>query len=159
MAFGSGVAHQVSSILSLGDIVEPLFDRRHGRADHPETAKETGLGGGKTDSAHRALSARQYLYQLNLEARALTRAEALEAVVGVTGDEVRRVARVLARLRGRYLARVIDLGTAERKTLTEVEYTDLRRAREQYEELEHGFTQLKAAIEAGEIDLEGMRSD
>ena len=156
MPFGSAVAHQVSSIFALGDVVEPLFDRR---AQDKTAAKPAPANDSRGGALHQALSARQYLYQLNLESKALTRAEALEAVVGVTGDEVRRVARVLARLRGRYLARIIDLGTAERKTLTEGEIIELRRAREQYEELEHGFAELKAAIEAGDIDLEGMRME
>jgi hypothetical protein len=155
MPFGSAVAHQVSSIFALGDVVEPLFDRR--APDEPATLPQRGAA--KSGALHQAMSARQYLYQLNLESKALTRAEALEAVVGVTGDEVRRVARVLARLRGRYLARIIDLGTAERKALTEGEIVELRRAREQYEELEHGFAELKAAIEAGDIDVEGMRKE
>jgi hypothetical protein len=156
MAFGSAVAHQVSSLFALGDVVEPLFDRK---AAHKTADVQPHPASGRSSALHQALSTRQYLYQLNVESKALTRSEALEAVVGVTGDEVRRVARVLARLRGRYLARIIDLGTAERKTLTDGEIVELRRAREQYEELEHGFNELKAAIEAGDIDLEGMRQE
>src|SRR6185436_5108582 len=131
MPFGSAVAHQVSSIFALGGVVEPLFDRHPAGADRktPVAKGSAGQAQAKNGHAlHQALSARQYLYQLNLESKALTRAEALEAVAGVTGDEVRRVARVLARLRGRYLARIIDLGTAttERKTLTEGEIVELR---------------------------------
>ena len=68
-------------------------------------------------------------------------------------------ARVLARLPGCYLPRITDLGTAERKTLTDGENVELRRAREQYEELEHGFAEREVAVEAGGIDLHGMRSD
>jgi hypothetical protein len=164
MPFGSAVAHQVSSIFALGDIVEPLFDRRP-RADNDSSvvsvdhAAAPSQRPAKTDALHQAMSARQYLFQLNLESKELTRSEALEAVVGVNADEVRRVARVLARLRGRYLARVIDLGAVERKQLTDGEICELKRAREQYEELEQGFAALKTAIEAGDIQLDGLRAD
>jgi hypothetical protein len=164
MLFGSAVAHQVSSMVARADdALEPLLDWRPGR----EKAKAPTIG--KTAEVHtiptaaangrHPLSARQYLYQLNLETRALTKAETLDVVVGVTSKEVLRVARLVARLRGRYLAQLLELGAADRTALTDAEIAELRRARERFDEMDRGFADLKAAIESGEIELDGLRAD
>lgn len=163
MLFGSAVAHQVSSMVARADdVLEPLLDWRHGRE------KGKPAESGKTAEVHtmplpangrHPLSARQYLYQLNLETKALTKAETLDVVVGVTSKEVLRIARLVARLRGRYLAQLLELGAAERTTLTDAEIAELRRARERFDEMDRGFADLKAAIESGEIELDGLRAD
>jgi hypothetical protein len=80
-------------------------------------------------------------------------------VVGVTSKEMLRVARLVARLRGRYLAQLLELGAADRSALTDAEIAELRRARERFDEMDRGFTDLKAAIESGEIELDGLRAD
>jgi hypothetical protein len=106
-----------------------------------------------------APSVRQYLFNLTGDARRLTESEVRNAVVGVTPLEVERVARAVARLRGRYLAQVVDIGAAAQGPLTRGEIEQLRAARENYEEMEAGFTALRGAIEAGEVPLEGIRRD
>jgi len=106
-----------------------------------------------------APNVRQYLFNLAADVRRITEAEVRNAVVGVTPAEVERVARAVARLRGRYLAQVVDIGAAAQGPLTRGEIEQLRTARESYEEIEAGFTALKAAIEAGEVPMEGIRRD
>jgi hypothetical protein len=102
---------------------------------------------------------RQYLLHLATDARRLCESEVRNAVVGVTPTEVERVARAVAKLRGRYLAQVVDAGAAAQGPLTRGEIDQLRLARENYEELEAGFTALRRAIEVGEVPLEGVRHD
>ncbi|WP_162912909.1 hypothetical protein [Rhodospirillaceae bacterium SYSU D60014] len=102
---------------------------------------------------------RQFLCYVQSDLRALTRTETVNAVIAVTPSEVERVARAVAKMRGRYLAQVLDLGHADRPPLTEADVAQLRRAREWYEEVERGFTALRSAIETGELPLEGVRRD
>lgn len=102
---------------------------------------------------------RQYLLHLATDARRLSESEVRNAVVGVTPTEVERVARAVAKLRGRYLAQVVDAGAAAQGPLTRGEIDQLRLARENYEEMDAGFAALRRAIEAGEIPLEGVRRD
>ncbi|HLB80556.1 MAG TPA: hypothetical protein VJJ77_08630 [Dongiaceae bacterium] len=107
-----------------------------------------------------APNVRQYLCHLNAAIKDMTRAETRGAVVGVTPIEVERIGRAVARLRGRYLARVVDIGGANRQQpVSEGEIAQLRRAREWYEEAAAGLEALKTAIEAGEAALDGVRSD
>jgi hypothetical protein len=161
MLFGSAVAHQVSSMVARADdVLEPLLDWRHSRD------KDKGAAPAKSAEVHKMpvaarhpLSARQYLYQLNLDTKALTKAETLDVVVGVTSKEVLRVARLVARLRGRYLAQLLELGAIDRNALTDAEIAELRRSRERFDEMDRGFADLKAAIESGEIELDGLRAD
>jgi hypothetical protein len=104
-------------------------------------------------------SIRQYLFHLTADARRVNETEVRSAVVGVTPVEIERVARAVAKLRGRYLAQVVDTGATAQGPLTSGEVEQLRQARENYEELEAGFAALRAAIESGEVPLEGVRRD
>ena len=104
-------------------------------------------------------SIRQYLFHLTADARRVNETEVRSAVVGVTPVEIERVARAVAKLRGRYLAQVVDTGATAQGPLTSGEIEQLRLARENYEELEAGFAALRAAIESGEVPLEGVRRD
>ncbi len=104
-------------------------------------------------------NARQYLLHLTADTRRVSEQEVRSAVVAVTPTEVERVARAVAKLRGRYLAQIVDAGTAKQGAPSRGEVEQLRHARESYEELESGFATLRAAIEAGEIPLEGVRRD
>lgn len=104
-------------------------------------------------------SIRQYLFHLTADARRVNESEVRNAVVGVTPVEIERVARAVAKLRGRYLAQVVDTGATAQGPLTSGEVEQLRQARENYEELEAGFAALRAAIESGEVPLEGVRRD
>ena len=100
----------------------------------------------------------QYLYHLSHDLKSYTRAETVNAVIGARPAEIQRVAKVAAKLKGRYLALVIDLGTAERGPVGEADMRELERARRMSEEAEAGLSALRAAIENGDLDLDGVRA-
>ncbi|MGE3231146.1 MAG: hypothetical protein AB7J30_17075 [Hyphomicrobium sp.] len=102
---------------------------------------------------------RQFLYQLVGDAKKLARKEALNAVIDASPREIERLAWLVARLRGRYLAQVVDLGNNPEVIPGELEISELRRSRERYEEAERGFAAIKAALGEGEIILRGVRPD
>jgi hypothetical protein len=106
-----------------------------------------------------APNAGQYLYHLTSDIRAFTRAETESAVVKCTPVEVQRVARLLAKLKGRYLAQVVDLGSLKRASIGELDIGELRRAREMAEEVERGLDALREAIERGDLPLDGVKSE
>lgn len=102
---------------------------------------------------------KQFLYQLIGDAKKLSRREALNAVIDASPREIERLAWLVARLRGRYLAQVVDLGNNPEMFPGELEISELRRARERYEEAERGFAAIKAALGDGEIVLRGVRPE
>lgn len=101
----------------------------------------------------------QYLYHLNTDIRAFTRAETEHAVHTCTPVEVQRVARLLAKLKGRYLAQIVDLGSSKRAPIGEVDIADIRRSREMAEEVELGLQALRQAIEKGDLSLDGVKAE
>ncbi|HET6159271.1 MAG TPA: hypothetical protein VFE34_13075 [Dongiaceae bacterium] len=107
----------------------------------------------------RAPNLGQYLYHLQHDLRSYVRAETVNAVIGATPGEIQRVARIVAKLKGRYLATLMDLGNANKGPVGESEVRELRRAREMYEEVELGLTRLREAIEAGDLELDGVKGD
>jgi hypothetical protein len=112
-------------------------------------------GGGVT----RTPSIGQYLYHLQHDLKSYVRAETVNAVIGATPGEIQRVARIAAKLRGRYLATLMDLGNASKGPVGESQVRELRRTREMYEEVELGLARLRDAIEAGDLELDGVKSD
>lgn len=101
----------------------------------------------------------QYLHHLHHDLKSYVRAETVNAVIGATPGEIQRVARIVAKLKGRYLATLMDLGNATRGPVGESEVRELRRSREMYEEVELGLTRLREALEAGDLELDGVRGD
>lgn len=101
----------------------------------------------------------QYLYHLTTDIRAFTRAETEHAVHTCTPAEVQRVARLLAKLKGRYLAQIVDLGSNMRGSIGEMDIANIRRAREMAEEVELGLLALRRAIESGDLPLAGVKAD
>jgi hypothetical protein len=101
----------------------------------------------------------QYLYHLAADIRAFTRSEIGGAVVGATPAEVQRLARLAAKLRGRYLAQALDLTAPEHGPIAEADVRFLERARFMYEEVERALNALRHAVETGDLALEGLRRD
>ena len=101
----------------------------------------------------------QYIYHLQHDLKSYVRAETVNAVIGATPGEIQRVARIVAKLKGRYLATLMDLGNAHKGPIGDSEVRELRRAREMYEEVELGLTRLREAIEAGDLELDGVKAD
>jgi hypothetical protein len=112
-----------------------------------------------TRTAARTPNVGQYLHHLQHDLKSYVRAETVNAVIGATPGEIQRVARIVAKLKGRYLATLMDLGNAAKGPIGEAEVRDLRRAREMYEEVELGLTRLREAVEMGDLELDGVRAD
>jgi len=125
----------------------------------PATANPAPAANRKVALERRAPNLGQYLHHLQHDLRSYVRAETVNAVIGATPGEIQRVARIVAKLKGRYLATLMDLGNANKGPVGESEVRELRRAREMYEEVELGLTRLRDAIEAGDLDLDGVRGD
>ena len=105
------------------------------------------------------LNTRQYLRHIDDVCRQVGRREARSATLDVDNREIERVAGYAAKLRGRYLAMVLELGSGKTPINTESEIKQLARARESYEEAEKGLAALKAAIESGEVMMAGVQQE
>jgi hypothetical protein len=132
---------------------EPVFARS--AAPKPAETK-SGLPAPAADAAP---TVRQFLSQLGAQERKLARKEALNAVIDVAPGEVEKLARLVARLRGRYLAKLIDLGNNTEILPGELEIAEIRRVRERFEELELGLASVKAALAEGDLTLRGLRPE
>jgi hypothetical protein len=130
---------------------EPVFART---TPKPADAKAAPLPA--IDSAP---TVRQFLSQLGAQERKLARKEALNAVIDVAPGEVEKLARLVARLRGRYLAKLIDLGNNTDTLPGELEIAEIRRVRERFEELEAGLAAVKEALSEGDLTLRGLRPE
>ena len=101
------------------------------------------------------ITAQQYVSELdrflNKQNEHLTK----EVVLGVSSVEIERLVKLSAKVRGRYIAKLLDLGGDGHLVLKESELIDLRRTRESHEELLAGLNVLKNAISNGEIIVSG----
>ncbi|MBM85931.1 MAG: hypothetical protein CMM47_07910 [Rhodospirillaceae bacterium] len=113
---------------------------------------------GKTPAARKlsAVNPQQYVRELERYHADQNRKQIRGAVMDVASSEVERVATLAARVRGRYIAKLLDAGGLEKNGLKETELQELRRCRESHEELCHGLEMLKSAIFAGDILVSGM---
>ena len=127
--------------------------------EQPAAAAPANPKQAPTRTVTRTPSVGQYIYHLQHDLKSYVRAETVNAVIGATPGEIQRVARIVAKLKGRYLATLMDLGNAHKGPIGDAEVRELRRAREMYEEVELGLTRLREAIEAGDLELDGVRGD
>jgi hypothetical protein len=125
----------------------------------PANANPAPAANRKAALERRTPSIGQYLYHLQHDLKSYVRAETVNAVIGATPGEIQRVARIVAKLKGRYLATLMDLGNAAKGPVGESEVRELRRSREMYEEVELGLTRLREAIEAGDLELDGVKGE
>ena len=101
------------------------------------------------------ITAQQYVSELD---RFLSRQNehlTKKVVLGVSSVEIERLVKLSAKVRGRYIAKLLDLGGDGHLVLKESELIDLRRTRESHEELLAGLNVLKNAISNGEITVSG----
>ena len=101
----------------------------------------------------------QYLVHLAGDIKNFTRAEITGTVSSATPAEVQRLARLTAKLKGRYLAQALDLTSPEHGPISENDVRYLERARFMYEEVERAMDSLRQAIEIGDLALEGLKKD
>lgn len=101
------------------------------------------------------ITAQQYVSELdrflNKQNEHLTK----KVVLDVSSVEIERLVKLSAKVRGRYIAKLLDLGGDGHLVLKESELIDLRRTRESHEELLAGLNVLKNAISNGEIIVSG----
>ncbi len=110
------------------------------------------------DPSRHAVSPAQYLRELDGFARGQAKAEIAKAVLTVTATEVEAAINLSARLRGRYLARVLDASQiATKRPFGEAETKELAKMRETSDEMQKGIEALKRAIESGELNVPGLR--
>lgn len=105
---------------------------------------------------HGRVNAAQYIRELERFAAEESRRAVADAVMDVNPGEIEGVAKLAARIKGRYLAKLLDLGNPSKSTVQDTEVRELTRYRETYEELARGLDMLKAAIEAGDVGVSGM---
>jgi hypothetical protein len=111
------------------------------------------------DPARAAVSPVQYLRELDGFSRGQSKAEIAKAVLTVTATEIESAIHLSARLRGRYLARVLDAAQAgSKRPFGEAESKELARMREMSEEMQRGVEALKRAIESGDLNVPGLRA-
>ncbi|NQW08492.1 MAG: hypothetical protein HQ481_01225 [Alphaproteobacteria bacterium] len=122
---------------------------------HPSrnAAKASWLGEARTGGR---VNAAQFVRELERFQVDETKRAVADAVMEVNPSEVEGVARLAARIKGRYLAKLLDLGNPSKTDVKEAEIAELTRHRETYEELSRGLDMLKAAIEAGDLPIAGM---
>ncbi len=109
------------------------------------------------DPARQAVSTPQYLRELDSFQRTQFQTEIANTVMTVTAAEVESTIRLAARLRGRYLAKVLDAGGANKRPFGDLETKELARTREMSEEMQRGIEALRRAIESGELQIPGVR--
>ena len=109
----------------------------------------------KSKKAKPAISAQQYVSELDRFLNKQNEHLAKKVVLGVSSTEVERLVKLSATVKGRYIAKLLDLGSDGHLTLKESELIDLRRTRESHEELIAGLDILKNAISKGEIIVSG----
>lgn len=101
------------------------------------------------------VNAAQYVRELDRFASEENRRAVSDVVMEVNQSEVEGVVRHAARIKGRYLAKLLDIGNKSKSGVMEAEVSELTRYRETYEELSRGLDILKSAIEAGDISVSG----
>ena len=101
------------------------------------------------------VNAAQYVRELDRFESEENRRAVSDVVMEVNQSEVEGVVRHAARIKGRYLAKLLDLGNKSKSGVMEAEVSELTRYRETYEELARGLDILKSAIEAGDISVSG----
>lgn len=102
------------------------------------------------------VNAAQFVRELERFAGEETKRAVKDAVLDVSTGEIEGVARLSARIKGRYFAKLLDLGNPSKSGIQDAEVRELTRYRETYEELVRGLDMLKTAIEAGDIAVSGM---
>jgi|GEM_PF-796519 len=127
---------------------------RPAAAPKPRAGKAAWLHEGLPQ--HGRVNAAQYIRELERFAAEESRRAVADTVMDVNPGEIEGVAKLAARIKGRYLAKLLDLGNPSKGTVQDTEVRELTRYRETYEELARGLDMLKAAIEAGDVGVSGM---
>ncbi|MFN3460098.1 MAG: hypothetical protein ACK4ZN_03715 [Oceanibaculum sp.] len=121
----------------------------------PQASWLQGQGAGLP---RKGVNRQQMLRELDGFQRQQFASEARKIVMDVSTREIEGIVTIAAKLRGRYLAKLLDAGATGRGPVTEGEMREIARCREMYEEAKRGVDELKQALEQGEIVLQGMEN-
>lgn len=103
------------------------------------------------------ITARQYVQKLSNQLRQQSREQMAWALGRVETDELDRLVRQMAKLKGRYATLLLEYSQGDRPMRPNA-VAELRGLREQIAELEHGFEMLKEAILEGTAEVIGVRA-
>lgn len=107
-------------------------------------------------AAGRPVAAAQFARTI-LDAERRESARAIrEMVTGVDAAEISRLVQVIAKLKARYAAMVLELGRSDRVGSNSIVAT-IKTLREQIEELEKGLGFIRQAVADGEIRVAGVQ--
>jgi len=107
-------------------------------------------------AAGRPVAAAQFARTI-LDAERRESARAMrEMVTGVDAAEISRLVQVIAKLKARYAAMVLELGRSDRVGSNSIVAT-IKTLREQIEELEKGLGFIRQAVADGEIRVAGVQ--
>ena len=98
----------------------------------------------------------QYAREFDRFATEEERRAVTDTLMDVRSTEIEGVAKLAARIKARYLAKLLDVGNPAKSGVQETEIKELVRYRETYEELGRGLDMLKDAIESGDVTVSGM---
>ncbi|MBB45810.1 MAG: hypothetical protein CMM43_06850 [Rhodospirillaceae bacterium] len=110
---------------------------------------------GNESSHEGTVNGRQYVVELDRFLNSQNNNLTQGVVLDVSSHEIEQVIKLSARVRGRYIAKVLDIGRSETGGLKESELLELRRHRQSCEELSLGIDILKEAISVGDISVTG----
>lgn len=159
------------ALLSLrqAEKVEPqLRAAMKGQASSKPTASDLAQAGlsarerlalreGSPADAAAALNARQYVQQIIVKDRELTRSQMIWALGRIEPGEIEAMLKSLAKMRGRYASLVLEYSQTERP-IGKQALEELRGLRERIEEFERGLETIKTAILDGNAEVDGVKS-
>ena len=100
----------------------------------------------------------QFVRELERFASEESKRAVADVVMDVQPAEIEGVAKLAGRIKGRYLAKLLDVGSPDKPSVQEAEIKELTKYRETFEELNRGLDILKSAIETGDISVRGTIS-
>lgn len=109
------------------------------------------------EAAAAALSARQFVQQLDIKEQEATRAQMIWALGRIEPAEIDTMIKSLAKMRGRYASLVLEYSQSERP-IGNVALEELRGLRERIEEFERGLETIKTAILDGTAEVAGVKT-
>ncbi len=140
----ANVNQEISSKGASKQIVNEASDQLNGA---------TKLGGGSNSPG---INPNQFVRELDRFQANQNRFFAKTVLMDVTSEEIAKVTRLTAQVRGRYIAKLLEAGDAARGSLKQAELAELRHYRDSYQELCHGLDILKNAIGSEDISVTGM---
>lgn len=101
------------------------------------------------------MTERQFFVALEQKAARLQSDRAMAILGEIQPAEIEDLVALVGRIQGRYVARLLEAGKAD-KPLGEAGFQEIRRLREQVEELQFGLTHIRQSAESGALRIRGL---